>query len=102
MIAYVVLLFICWVMIGYLSCRVAYNQGRNDRWQEVARDYIVFHKDVKIKPHIVTVGYEGKGKDIENKKVSNNNKSHNNHNNHKKHLTNKKKKSYNKTDKKVK
>ena len=54
----VVLLFVLWGIAGYLACRVAYNQGRKDKWEEIARDYICFHKSVNIKPLIVTVGYE--------------------------------------------
>lgn len=53
-----VLLFILWGIAGYLACRVAYNQGRKDKWNEIARDYICFHKSVNIKPLIVTVDYE--------------------------------------------
>lgn len=53
----IVALFIMWGIVGYLACRVAYNQGRKDKWDEIARDYICFHKSVKIKPLIVTVDY---------------------------------------------
>lgn len=54
----VVLLFVLWGIAGYLACRVAYNQGRKDKWNEIAKDYICFHKSVNIKPLIVTVDYE--------------------------------------------
>lgn len=54
----IVSLFIMWCIAGYLACRVAYSQGRKDKWEEVARDYICFHKSVKIKPLIVTISYD--------------------------------------------
>lgn len=47
----IVALFIMWGIIGYLACRVAYNQGRKEQWAEVARDYICFHKSVLIQPN---------------------------------------------------
>lgn len=52
------ILLLFWGMISYLACRVAYNQGRKDKWEEMAKDYICFHKSVKVKPLIVTVDYE--------------------------------------------
>lgn len=61
----IVALFIMWGIVGYLACRVAYNQGHKDQWAEVARDYICFHKSVRIKPLVVTVTYEKE----QNKKV---------------------------------
>lgn len=45
----IVMLFILWGMIAYLACRVAYIQGRKDKWEEVATQYICLHKSVLIK-----------------------------------------------------
>lgn len=45
-------IFICWVVISYLACRIAYNQGRKDKWEDMSKNYICFHKDVKFKPYI--------------------------------------------------
>lgn len=61
----IVALFIMWGIAGYLACRVAYNQGHKDQWEEISRDYICFHKSVRIKPLVVTVTYEKE----QNKKV---------------------------------
>ena len=47
-----VVLFIFWGMISYLACRVAYIQGRKDKWEDMSRNYICIHKDVKIRPTI--------------------------------------------------
>ena len=63
MVGICVLVSMLWAFIGYLACRVAYNQGRKDKWEEMARDYICFHKSVKIKPYIVTIEWDkDKGK----------------------------------------
>lgn len=44
-----VMLFI-WLcaIIGYLSCNVAYNQGRKSKWEEMCKEYICIHKSVCI------------------------------------------------------
>lgn len=60
----IAILLLLWGMIGYLACRVAYTQGRKDKWEEMARDYICFHKTVKVKPLIVTVDYEAPKKQV--------------------------------------
>ena len=44
-----VVLFIFWAMASYLACRVAYIQGRTDKWREMSRYYICLHKSVLIK-----------------------------------------------------
>lgn len=54
----VAILLFFWGMISYLACRVAYTQGRKDKWEEIAKEYICFHKSVKVKPLIVTIDYE--------------------------------------------
>lgn len=66
-------MFVCWVVISYLACRIAYNQGRKDKWEDMSKNYICIHKDVKIKPYIVNIDWAKEE-------------------NGKKHLTNKKKK----------
>lgn len=69
-----IVLFIFWGIISYLACRVAYTQGRKDKWEEIARDYICFHKSVRIKPLVVTVSYEREKKPLKkNKKTLTNN-----------------------------
>lgn len=35
-------------IIGYLACRVAYNQGRKSKWEEMCTEYICIHKSVCI------------------------------------------------------
>lgn len=47
----IVSLLIMWGIAGYLACRVAYNQGRKDKWEEISREYIVLHKSVLIQPN---------------------------------------------------
>lgn len=72
----IVSLFIMWGIAGYLACRVAYNQGRKDKWDEIARDYICFHKSVKIKPLIVSVTYEKEQNKKSCKRVNKKSKNH--------------------------
>lgn len=45
----IVILGMSWVIISYLACRIAYNQGRLSKFQEISREYIVLHKSVLIK-----------------------------------------------------
>lgn len=47
-----VLLFICWGLIGYFACRIAYIQGRRDKWEDVSRQYICIHKSCCVVPNI--------------------------------------------------
>lgn len=49
--------FISWVVISYLACRIAYNQGRKDKWADMSKNYICIHKDVKIKPYVVNIDW---------------------------------------------
>lgn len=72
----IVSLLIMWGIAGYLACRVAYNQGRKDKWEEIARDYICFHKSVKIKPLIVSVTYEKEQNKKYCKRVNKKSKNH--------------------------
>jgi len=53
----IVILGMCWVIISYLACRIAYNQGRASKWLEISREYLVLHKSVLIKRE-----WENKGK----------------------------------------
>jgi len=46
------IMFVCWLVISYLACRIAYNQGRKDKWEDMSKNYICFHKDVKFKPYM--------------------------------------------------
>lgn len=45
-----VFMLMMWAIMCYLIGRVAYNEGRKSKWEEIARDYIVLHKSVLIKP----------------------------------------------------
>ena len=45
-----VTVFISWAVITYMACRIAYNKGRKDKWIDMSKNYICFHKDVKFKP----------------------------------------------------
>lgn len=59
------IMFVCWVVISYLACRIAYNQGRKDKWTDMSKNYICIHKDVKIKPYVVNIDWakeESQGK----------------------------------------
>lgn len=38
-----------WLVICCLVWKVAYNQGRKDKWKELCEDYICIHKSVGIK-----------------------------------------------------
>lgn len=57
-------MFVCWIVISYLACRIAYNQGWKDKWVDMSKNYICIHKDIKIKPYIVNIDWadEEKGK----------------------------------------
>lgn len=52
-----VIVFISWVVITYMACRIAYNQGRKDKWIDMSKNYICIHKDVKIKPYVVNIDW---------------------------------------------
>lgn len=45
-----VVLLIFWAIISYLACRVAYVQGRRDKWEDVSRNYICLHKTCCVVP----------------------------------------------------
>lgn len=55
-----IMLCILYGIIVVLACKVAYNKGRKDKWEDIAKNYICFHKDVKIRPYIVTIDFEKK------------------------------------------
>lgn len=38
-----------WAVMAYLVGRVAYNEGRKSKWEEMSREYICIHKSVCIK-----------------------------------------------------
>lgn len=38
-----------WAVMVYLVGRVAYNEGRKSKWEEMSREYICIHKSVCIK-----------------------------------------------------
>lgn len=40
----------CWAVMVYLVGRVAYNEGRKAKWEEMCKEYICIHKSVCIKP----------------------------------------------------
>ena len=40
-----------WAIMCYLIGRVAYNEGRKSKWEEISREYIVLHKSVLIQPN---------------------------------------------------
>ena len=46
-------MIVIWVWLvafmGYLLYKVAYNQGRKDKWKELCEDYVCIHKSVGIK-----------------------------------------------------
>lgn len=44
-----VVLFICWAMITYLACQLAYRQGRKEKWEEMCKDYICIHKTTCVR-----------------------------------------------------
>lgn len=71
-----VFMLVLMAMVCYLVGRVAFNEGRKSKWQEIATQYIVLHKSVLIQP------LQPYDKKID-KKLS------------KKHLTNNKKNCYN-------
>lgn len=39
-----------WAVMVYLVGRVAYNEGRKSKWEEMCREYICIHKSVCIRP----------------------------------------------------
>jgi hypothetical protein len=45
-----VFMLVMMAMVCYLVGRVAFNEGRKSKWQEVSREYIVLHKSVLIQP----------------------------------------------------
>lgn len=53
----IILFFWLFLIICFLVGKLSYEYGKKEQWQEIARDYICFHKSVKIKPLIVTVDY---------------------------------------------
>lgn len=38
----------CWAMMCYLVGRVAFQEGRKSKWEEMSREYICIHKSVFI------------------------------------------------------
>lgn len=38
-------------LLCYLIGKVAYNEGRRDKWEEISKCYIVLHKSVLIQPN---------------------------------------------------
>ena len=46
-----VFLLMMWAIMCYLIGRVAYNEGRKSKWEEISREYIVLHKSVLIQPN---------------------------------------------------
>ena len=46
-----VFMLVLMLMVCYLVGRVAFNEGRRSKWEEVSRDYIVLHKSVLIEPN---------------------------------------------------
>lgn len=40
----------CWAVMVYLVGRVAYNEGRKSKWEEMCKEYICIHKSVCVKP----------------------------------------------------
>ena len=40
-----------WAVMVYLVYKVAYNDGRKSKWEEMCRDYICIHKSVCIKSY---------------------------------------------------
>lgn len=37
-------------LLCYLIGKVAYDEGRRDKWEEISKCYIVLHKSVLIQP----------------------------------------------------
>lgn len=38
----------CWAIMVYLVGRVAFQEGRKSKWEEISREYICIHKTVFI------------------------------------------------------
>ena len=82
-----ILMCLLYGAVVVLACKVAYNKGRKDKWEDIAKNYICFHKDVKVRPYIVTIDFEKDGKDgKEDKQEKKQGKKDN-----RKHLTNRRK-----------
>ena len=45
-----VFMLVLMLMVCYLVGRVAFNEGRRSKWEEISREYIVLHKSVLIQP----------------------------------------------------
>lgn len=45
-----VFMLVLMLIVCYLVGRVAFNEGRKSKWQEIATQYIVLHKSVLIQP----------------------------------------------------
>ena len=43
--------FFVLALLCYLIGKVAYNEGRKSKWEEMSRDYICIHKSVLIQPN---------------------------------------------------
>lgn len=46
-----VFMLMMWAIMCYLIGRVAYNEGRKSKWEEISKCYIVLHKSVLIQPN---------------------------------------------------
>ena len=46
-----VFMIMMFAIMCYLIGRVAYNEGRKSKWEEISREYIVLHKSVLIQPN---------------------------------------------------
>ena len=46
-----VFMLMMWAIMCYLIGRVAYNEGRKSKWEEISREYIAIHKSVLIQPN---------------------------------------------------